>query len=286
MYSYIPLGLNQLLKCRSWPVVSYQYSGHLWAVILLMVSAWAYWAHILSGPARACPVPKAPALVATSREGDVWFHLKPFEAQEDVLGQGWGIEHQEKGPCLYLDSDTESNRSAKLTRCRAKIKTGLVSDDGYQRFDPLVSKEEDSWHLLADPANYLKRQAPKGLNKEHKKALKQEARNPKEQALQPPKIDNDFVDLFNKPIARKQNKPAGGALSSLHDTYLQHFQLNFPHWMPQDLIKHQSTVIQLMAWCRQTTGHQLCQCWPRSKMPYGFTAPQSVNCHCSCSMDV
>ena len=83
------------------------------------------------------------------------------------------------------DSDAESHRSAKPMRCRDKVKTGLVSDDGYQRFDPLASEEEDSWRLPADLASYLKRQAGKELDKGHKKALKQEAPAPKKQALQP-----------------------------------------------------------------------------------------------------
>ena len=34
------------------------------------------------------------------------------------------------------DSEAESHRSAKPTRRTDKVKTGLVSDDGYQRFDP------------------------------------------------------------------------------------------------------------------------------------------------------
>ena len=34
------------------------------------------------------------------------------------------------------DSDAESHRSIKPTRRRDKVKTGLVNDDGYQRFDP------------------------------------------------------------------------------------------------------------------------------------------------------
>ena len=48
----------------------------------------------------------------------------------------------------------------------------------------------------------------KELDKGHKKALKQEAPAPKEQELQPPKIDNDFVDLF-EPYAKKP-EPADG----------------------------------------------------------------------------
>ena len=39
----------------------------------------------------------------------------------------------------------------------------------------------------------------------------------------------------------------------------------------------QSTLVQVMAWCRQATSHYLSQCWPRSKSPYGVTRGQWVN---------
>ena len=35
-------------------------------------------------------------------------------------------------------------------------------------------------------------------------------------------------------------------------------------WMPLDLTDDKSTLVQVMAWCRQTTSHYLSQCWPRS----------------------
>ena len=37
-----------------------------------------------------------------------------------------------------------------------------------------------------------------------------------------------------------------------------------------------STLVQVMAWCRQATSHYLSQCWPRSLSPYGVTRPQWV----------
>ena len=37
-----------------------------------------------------------------------------------------------------------------------------------------------------------------------------------------------------------------------------------------------STLVQVMAWCRQATSHYLNQCWPRSPTPYGVTRPQWV----------
>ena len=48
-------------------------------------------------------------------------------------------------------------------------------------------------------------------------------------------------------------------------------------WMSLDLTDDKSTLVQVMAWCRQATSHYLSQCWPRSLSPYGVTRPQLVN---------
>ena len=48
-------------------------------------------------------------------------------------------------------------------------------------------------------------------------------------------------------------------------------------WIPQNSIDDKSTLVQVMAWCRQATSHYLSQCWPRSMSPYGVTRPQWVN---------
>ena len=48
-------------------------------------------------------------------------------------------------------------------------------------------------------------------------------------------------------------------------------------WMPQDLTDDKSTLVQLMAWCRQATSHYLSQCWLRCMSPNGVTRPQWVN---------
>ena len=53
---------------------------------------------------------------------------------------------------------------------------------------------------------------------------------------------------------------------SSHDNVLK--------WMPQDLTDDKSTLVQVMAWCRQATSHCLNQCWP---MLYGITRPKWVN---------
>ena len=47
-------------------------------------------------------------------------------------------------------------------------------------------------------------------------------------------------------------------------------------WMSLDLTDDKSTLVQVMAWCRQATSHYLSQCWPRSLSPYGVTRPQWV----------
>ena len=51
---------------------------------------------------------------------------------------------------------------------------------------------------------------------------------------------------------------------------------NTLRWMPLDLTDGKSTLVQVMAWCRQATSHYLNQCWPRSMSPYGVTKPQWV----------
>ena len=47
-------------------------------------------------------------------------------------------------------------------------------------------------------------------------------------------------------------------------------------WKSLDLSDDKSTLVQVMAWCRQATSHYLNQCWPRSLPPYGVTRPQWV----------
>ena len=47
-------------------------------------------------------------------------------------------------------------------------------------------------------------------------------------------------------------------------------------WMSLDFPDDQSTLVQVMAWCRQATSHYLSQCWPNSMSPYGVSRPQWV----------
>ena len=48
--------------------------------------------------------------------------------------------------------------------------------------------------------------------------------------------------------------------------------------MSLDLTEDKSTLIQVMAWCRQAASHYLGQCWPRSVSPDGVIRPQCVKC--------
>ena len=48
-------------------------------------------------------------------------------------------------------------------------------------------------------------------------------------------------------------------------------------WMWLDLTDEESTLVQVMAWCRQATSHYLSQCWPSSMSLYNVTRPQWVN---------
>ena len=48
--------------------------------------------------------------------------------------------------------------------------------------------------------------------------------------------------------------------------------------MPLELTDDKSTLVQVMAWCRQATSHYLSQRWPRSMSPNGVTRPQWVEC--------
>ena len=47
--------------------------------------------------------------------------------------------------------------------------------------------------------------------------------------------------------------------------------------MPQNPFDDKSVLVQVMAWCHQTTSHHLKQSWPRSLSPYGITRPWWVN---------
>ena len=46
--------------------------------------------------------------------------------------------------------------------------------------------------------------------------------------------------------------------------------------MPQNPSDDKSTLVQVMAWCRQAASHYLSHCCPRSLSPYGVTRPQWV----------
>ena len=48
-------------------------------------------------------------------------------------------------------------------------------------------------------------------------------------------------------------------------------------WIKLDLTDDKSTMVQVMAWCRQATIHYLSQCWLSSLSLYGVIRPQWVN---------
>ena len=60
---------------------------------------------------------------------------------------------------------------------------------------------------------------------------------------------------------------------------------NALRWMPRKLTDDKSTLVQVMARCRQATSHYLSQCWLRSMSPNGVSRPQWVKTnpsfHCS-----
>ena len=50
---------------------------------------------------------------------------------------------------------------------------------------------------------------------------------------------------------------------------------------------HQSTLVQVMAWCHWATSHYPSQCWPRSLSSYGVIRPEWVNwCYCISFQDI
>ena len=61
---------------------------------------------------------------------------------------------------------------------------------------------------------------------------------------------------------------------------------NAPGWTSPDQTADKSTLVQVMAWCRQASSHYLNQCWLRSMPPYCITSPQWVNAynHTECQM--
>ena len=55
-------------------------------------------------------------------------------------------------------------------------------------------------------------------------------------------------------------------------------------WMPRNFTIEKSTLVQVMAWCRQATSHYMSQCWSIFMSPYGMTRPQWVESLCTVSL--
>ena len=47
-------------------------------------------------------------------------------------------------------------------------------------------------------------------------------------------------------------------------------------WIPQNILDDKSTLVLVMAWCRQAPSHNQTQCWPRYMMSYSVTRPHWV----------
>ena len=82
-------------------------------------------------------------------------------------------------------------------------------------------------------------------------------------SLAPGRSDNNFGSKIFNLI------PQNSSLGACCEISLRRLALN--------LGNVKSTLIQVMAWCRQATSHCLNQCWPRSLTSYGVTRPQWVN---------
>ena len=54
--------------------------------------------------------------------------------------------------------------------------------------------------------------------------------------------------------------------------------------MSLDFTDDQSTLVQVMAWCRQATSHYLSQCWLTYLSPCGIIRSQWVNCSSACEV--
>ena len=64
-------------------------------------------------------------------------------------------------------------------------------------------------------------------------------------------------------------------LDSLISIFISSYH-NALGWILQDHTDDKSTLVQVMAWCRQATSHFLSQCWPSFMSSYGITRPQWV----------
>ena len=62
---------------------------------------------------------------------------------------------------------------------------------------------------------------------------------------------------------------------------MSNFEASYNDWWLRYLLWYlrtndKSTLVQVMAWCRQATSDYLSQCWPRSLSPYDVIRPQWV----------
>ena len=99
-----------------------------------------------------------------------------------------------------------------------------------------------------------------------------------------------FDVFFDLRLNKRQYKGKAGDLRCHHARYdvtvvIKDFEIQQTNlvlwdspravrWMSLNPTDDKSTLVQVMACCRQATSHYLIQCWPRSMLPYGVTRPQ------------
>ena len=81
-------------------------------------------------------------------------------------------------------------------------------------------------------------------------------------SLAPEWWGNNFAGVFFKHIMRT------GLLSMICETGIR--------WEPRDPTYGVSTLVSVIAWCRQASGHYIGHCWPWSMSSYGVTRSKWV----------
>ena len=102
-----------------------------------------------------------------------------------------------------------------------------------------------------------------GLKANHVSSLGPWTQSHSFNSLTPERFGCDFIDSIPNLIL------SISSLRSLHDNALR--------WMPQNLTDHKSTLVQVIAWCRQATSRYLNQWWLGLLSSYGVVRPQWVN---------
>ena len=78
--------------------------------------------------------------------------------------------------------------------------------------------------------------------------------------MAPGKYDNDFQSVI-----------------SIYMLRIEFMSISWLRGVIKSTFDDNSTLVQVMAWCRQAASHYLSQCWPKAMASYGITRPQWVN---------